>query len=136
MNTTTCSTRPGDARARSQRSAHARSPTPCQPRAHARACGYKSHPGLDRTPPRVPDPTQAWVRRRLPRERRASGRASHDHRRPAKPATPRPIRPSCYLLWASVKLPEPGIELYLTGDTGSTSPDFNRPPSHVDRGPR
>jgi hypothetical protein len=35
-----------------------------------------------------------------------------------------------------VKLPELGIELYLTGDTGSTSPDFTRPPVHVDRAPR
>jgi hypothetical protein len=63
-----------------------------QPRVHARA--YKSHPGLDRTPSRVADPTQAQVRWSLPRERGASGRASHDHRRPAKPATPRPVRPS------------------------------------------
>jgi hypothetical protein len=31
-----------------------------------------------------------------------------------------------------VKLPEPGIELYLTGDAESTSPDFNWPPSHID----
>jgi hypothetical protein len=45
------------ARARSRRSAHARSPAPCQPRAHARDHGYKSHPGLDRTSPRVTDPT-------------------------------------------------------------------------------
>jgi hypothetical protein len=64
-------------------------PVPCQSRAHARARGYKSHPDLDRTPPRVPDPTRAHVRRRLPRERRASGRASHDQCRPAKLATPR-----------------------------------------------
>jgi hypothetical protein len=78
------------ARARPRRSTHARSPAPCQPCAR----GYKSHPGLDRTPPCVPDPTRAQVRRRLPRERRASGRASHDHCRPAKPATPRPVRSS------------------------------------------
>jgi hypothetical protein len=35
-----------------------------------------------------------------------------------------------------MKLPEPGIELYLAGDTGSTSPDFTRPPAYVDRAPR
>jgi hypothetical protein len=35
-----------------------------------------------------------------------------------------------------VKLPEPGIELYLAGDTGSTSPDFTRPPAYIDRAPR
>jgi hypothetical protein len=85
---------PWRARARPLRSAHARSSVPCQPGTHARARGYKSHPGLDRTPPCVPDPTRARVRRRLPRERRASGCASHDHRRLAKPATLRPVRPS------------------------------------------
>jgi hypothetical protein len=63
---------PWRARARPRRSAHARSPASCHARAHAR--GYKSHPSLDRTPPRVPDPTRARVRRCLPRERRASGR--------------------------------------------------------------
>jgi hypothetical protein len=76
------------ARARPRCSAHARSPAPCQPHAHAR--NYKSHPSLDRTPPRVPDPTRAQVRRRLPKERHASGRTSHGHCRPAKPAAPRP----------------------------------------------
>jgi hypothetical protein len=60
----------------------------------ARARGYKSHPGLDRTPLRVPDPARAQVHRRLPREQRASGRASNGHRRPAKPAIPHPARPS------------------------------------------
>jgi hypothetical protein len=68
--------------------------TPRQPRVHARTRAYKSHPGLDRTPPRVDDPTRAQVRRSLPRERGASGRASHGHRRLANPATPRPVRPS------------------------------------------
>jgi hypothetical protein len=82
------------ARARPPRSAHARSPAPCQPCAHARARVYKSHSSLDRTPPRVTDPTRAQVRRSLPRERGAIDRASHDHRRPAKPATPRPVQPS------------------------------------------
>jgi hypothetical protein len=93
MNTTTCSTRPGNARARSRRSTRARSPAPCQPRAHAHARGYKSHNGLDRTPPRDPNPARARVPQRLAREQRASGRASHDHRRPAKPAILRPVRP-------------------------------------------
>jgi hypothetical protein len=39
-------------------------------------------------------------------------------------------------LQTSVKLPEPGIELYHIGDTGSMLPDFTRPPAHVDRAPR
>jgi hypothetical protein len=55
MNTTTCSTRPGNTRARSRRSARAHSPAPCQPRAHAHARGYKAHTGLDRTPPLTPN---------------------------------------------------------------------------------
>jgi hypothetical protein len=79
------------ARARPWLFANARSPAPFQPRAHAR--GYKSHPGLDRTPLRATDPTRAQVRRSLPRERGASGRASHVHRRPTNPATPHPVRP-------------------------------------------
>jgi hypothetical protein len=80
------------ARARPRRSAHARSPAPRQPRVHAHA--YKSHPGLDRTPPCATDLTQARVRRSSPREQGASGRASHDHSRPANLAIPHPIRPS------------------------------------------
>jgi hypothetical protein len=65
-----------------------------QPCAHTRAHGYKAHLGLNRTPPRLPDLAQARVHQRLPREPRASGRARHDHRRPAKPAILRPVRPS------------------------------------------
>jgi hypothetical protein len=34
-----------------------------------------------------------------------------------------------------MKHPELGIELYLTGDTRSRSPDFTRPPAHVDWAP-
>jgi hypothetical protein len=136
MNMTTCSTRPGNARARPRRSARARSPAPCQPHAHARARGYKAHTSLDRTPSLTPNPARARVHRCLPREPRASGRASHDHRRPAKPAILHSVRPLGYLLRTSVKLPEPRIEQYLAGDAGSTSSDINRPPSHVDRAPR
>jgi hypothetical protein len=64
-----------------------------QPRAHACTRNYKAHLGLDRTPLHVPDPARARFRRRLHREPRASGRASHDHHRPAKLAILRPIRP-------------------------------------------
>jgi hypothetical protein len=52
------------------------SPALCQPRAHAHPRGYKAHLGLDRTPPRVPEPARARIRRRLPREPCASGRAA------------------------------------------------------------
>jgi hypothetical protein len=55
---------------------------PHQPRAH----GYKANPGLDRTPLRAPNPARARVHSRLPKERRARGRVSPDHRRPATPA--------------------------------------------------
>jgi hypothetical protein len=102
------------ARARPRRSAHARSPAPRQPRVHARAHAYKSHPGLERTPPRATDQTLARVRQSLPRERGASGRASHS-----------PPRPTLGI--ASMDLGEAsraGIELYLTRDTESMSPNF------------
>jgi hypothetical protein len=89
INTTTCSTRPGNARACPDAQPRARRAALRQPRGHAR--GYKAHPGLDRTPPRAPNPARARVHRRLPRERRASGRASPSHRRPA---TPTPLRPA------------------------------------------
>jgi hypothetical protein len=78
-------------------------PSALRPRAQPRAAptsrprcarAYKSHPGLDRTPPRATDPAQARVRRSSPREQGASGRAGHGHRRPANLAIPRPVRPS------------------------------------------
>jgi hypothetical protein len=56
---------------------------PHQPRAHARARDYKANPSLDRTTPLNPNPAQAPVHRRSPCARRASGRPSPDHRRPA-----------------------------------------------------
>jgi hypothetical protein len=96
INTTTCSTRPGNARACPGARPRVRLASPRQPRAH----GYKANPGLDRTPPRAPNPAQAQVHWRLPRERRASGRASPDHHRPAAPTLLHPV-------WPSVKLPEP-----------------------------
>jgi hypothetical protein len=65
----------------------------CQPLAHTHARSYKTHIGLDRTPPLTPNLARARVRRRLPREQRANGRASHDHRRPAKPAILHPVQP-------------------------------------------
>jgi hypothetical protein len=79
-NTATCSTRPGDARAR--------------PGARPRACharGYKANLGLDRTPPRVPNPARARVHRCLPCARRASGRPNLAHHRPATPALLHPV---------------------------------------------
>jgi hypothetical protein len=110
--------------------AQPRAVSPC---AHARARGYKTHTGLDCTPPHAPNPARARVRWRLPRERCASGRASHSHRRSVKLAILHPVQPLGKLLCASVKLPEPRIGQHLTGDAGSTSPDFNRSSSHVDR---
>jgi hypothetical protein len=67
--------------------------------------------------------------------RRVSGRPRINHHRLAILAIPRPVRPSRDSLRVSVKLPEPGIELYLAGDTGSTSPDLTRSPAYVDRAP-
>jgi hypothetical protein len=64
FNTTTCSMRPGNARARLGARPHTRRATLRQP--HARARGYKAHPGLDRTPPLTPNPARARVHQRLP----------------------------------------------------------------------
>jgi hypothetical protein len=87
-------------------------------------------------PPLALNLTEAQDHWRLLCARRASGRSRPDHRRPATLAIPRPVRPSRESLRVSVKLPEPGIELCLAGDTGSTSPDFTRSPTYVDRAPR
>jgi hypothetical protein len=95
-NTTTCSTRPGNARARTGARPRTRHAALRQPRAHARA--YKANPSLDRTPPLAPNPARAQVHRRLPWERRVSGRPSPDHRRPATPPRFTPPDPSASFL--------------------------------------
>jgi hypothetical protein len=109
---------------------------PSQARAAARARAYKASQGFNRTPPLALDLAGAQDHRRLPCTRRASGRPSTHHRRPANRAIPSPVRPSRDTLRASVKLPEQGIKLCLTGDTDSGSPDFTRSPVSVDRAPR
>jgi hypothetical protein len=91
INTAMCSTCPGNARARPGARPRTRHVALRQPRAHARARGYKAHPGLDRTPPRAPNPARARVHERLPRERRASGRASPSHRGLATLALVHPV---------------------------------------------
>jgi hypothetical protein len=82
------------------------------PTAHARA--YKASQDFDRTPLRALDLTGARDRLSLPCARRASGRPSTRHRRPANQAIPHPVQPSRETLRASMKLPEQGIRLYLT----------------------
>jgi hypothetical protein len=59
INRTTSSTRPGNARACPGARPRALRTTLRQLRAHARARGYKANPGLDRMPPRAPNPAQA-----------------------------------------------------------------------------
>jgi hypothetical protein len=135
-NTSTCSTRPERARARP-------APEPARPARRqatfvspARACAYKASQGFSRTPPRALDLTRARDRLSLPCTRRASGRPSTRHRRPANQAIPSPVRPSRETLRASVKLPERGIKLCLARDTRSRPSDFTRPPASIDRAPR
>jgi hypothetical protein len=135
-NTATCSTRPSNARARPGARPRTHRAAPSQTRAHARAHAYKADRGLDRTPPLALNLAGAQVHRRLLCARRASGHPRPDHRRPAILAIPRPVWPSREPLCVSVKLPEPGIELYLAGDIGSTSLDFTRSLVYVDRAPR
>jgi hypothetical protein len=91
INTATCSTRPGNARACPGARPHARRATLRQPCAHAHARGYKANPDLDCTPPRAPNPARARVHWRLPRERHASGSASPSHRGPATLALLHPV---------------------------------------------
>jgi hypothetical protein len=131
-----CSTRPGIARARPGAQPHTRRAKPSQTRAPARARAYKASRGFNRMPSLALNLTGAPDHRRLLFARRASGRLRPDHRRPANQAIPRPVRPSREPPRVSVKLPEPGIELYLARDTGSVSPDFTRSPAYVDRAPR
>jgi hypothetical protein len=116
------------ARTRAPRAAPSHACVPC-PR-------HKASQGFSRTPPHALDLTGARDRRSLPCTRRASGRPSTRHHRPANRAIPSPVQPSRETLCASVKLPERGIELCLAGDTGSRSPDFTRLPANVDRAPR
>jgi hypothetical protein len=108
---------------------------PCQaaPASPARARAYKSPSGVDRTPPRTLDLTEARNHRRLPRARRACGHPSPCHRRPANRALPSHARPLEETVHASVKLPEQGIGLCFAREASPRSPDFARPPMNVDR---
>jgi hypothetical protein len=132
-NTSTCSTRPELARARPAPEPVCPAPRRAMLVSPARARAYKPSQGFSRTPPCALDLTRARERQSLPCTRRASGRSSTHRRRPANRAFPRPVRPSRETLHASVKLQERGIELCLTGDAGSRSPDFSRPPANLDR---
>jgi hypothetical protein len=134
--TSTCSTRPGIAKARPGARPRAHRATPSQTRAPARARAYKANRGFNRTPPLALNLTGAPDHQRLLSARRASGHPRPDHRRPANRAIPRPVRPLREPPGVSVKLLEPGIELCLAGDTGSASSDFARSPTNVDRAPR
>jgi hypothetical protein len=65
---------------------------PWQRQSMPSALGPRVQPHVVSTP-RAPNPARARVRRRLPREQRASGRASLSHYRPATPALLYPGRP-------------------------------------------
>jgi hypothetical protein len=134
--TSTCSTRPNLARARPAPEPVRPAPRQATPMSPARAHAYKASQGINSMPPRALDLTGARDRRSLPCTRRASGRPSTRHRRPANRAIPSPVPPSRKTLCASVKLPERGIKLCLAGDAGSRSPDFTRPPANIDQAPR
>jgi hypothetical protein len=125
-NTSTCSTRPKRARARPAPDTPQPAPHQAMHVSAARARAYKANQGFSRTPPRALDLTGARDCRSLPCKRRASGRPSTCHHRPANRAIPSPVQPSEETLRASVKLLERGIELCLAGDTRSRSPDFTR----------
>jgi hypothetical protein len=90
INTTTCSTRPDNAKARPGARPRAHRATPRQPLAHAIVRGYKAHPAST-IHPCAPKPCPSTSSPELPRERRARGRASPGHRRPATPALLHPV---------------------------------------------
>jgi hypothetical protein len=135
-NTSTCSTRSERARARPTPNPTRPAPRQAAPVSPARARVYKARRSFSRTPPRALDLTGARDHRRLPCRRRASGRPIPRHRRPASRAIPNPVQPLEETLRASMKLPERGIELCLTGDAGSRSPDFTQSLVNIDRAPR
>jgi hypothetical protein len=135
-NTSTCSTRPERARARPAPEPARPAPRQATPMSPARARAYNASQGFSRMPPRALDLTGARDRQSLPCTRRASGRPSTRHRRPANRAIPYPVQPLRETLRASVKLLEQRIELCLAGDARSRSPDFTRSPANIDRAPR
>ena len=117
---------------------HAQRPTPrappcAAPVSPACARAYKAHRSFNCTPPRALDLTGARDHRCLPCKRRARGHPIPCHRRPACRALPSHARPSEETVHASVKLPEQGIRLCLTGEASPRSPDFTRSPVNVDR---
>jgi hypothetical protein len=116
-----CSTRPERARARPAPEPARPVPRQATPVSPASARAYKASQGYRRMPPGALDLTGARDRRSLPCTRRASGRPSARHRRPAGRAIPSPVQPSRETLRALVKLPERGIELCLAGDCGGTA---------------
>jgi hypothetical protein len=109
---------------------HAPRAAPVSP---ARARAYKAHRSFNRTPPRALHLTGARDYRRLPCRQRARGQPIPRHRRPTNRAFPSRARPSEWTVHASVKLPEQGIGLCLTGEASPRSPDFTRSPVNVDR---
>jgi hypothetical protein len=109
---------------------------PSRTRALARALAYKATRGFDHMPLLALNLDGAPVHRRLLCARRVNGHPRTDHRRPAILAIPRPVWPSRESPRVSEKLLEQGIELYLAGDIGSTSPDFTRSSAYVDRAPQ
>jgi hypothetical protein len=117
--TSTCSTRPGIARACPGAWPHAHCAAPSRTRARARA--YKASRGFDRTPPLALNLVGAPVHQRLLCARRASGHTRTHRSRPAILAIPRPVRPSREPPRVSVKLPAPGIE-----STSPETPDQRR----------
>jgi hypothetical protein len=93
-NTSTCSTRPERTRACPAPDPACPTPRQATPVSPARAHDYKASRSFSRTPPRALDLTGARDRRSLPCRRRASGRPSTRHRRPANRAIPNPVQPS------------------------------------------
>jgi hypothetical protein len=132
-NTSTCSTHSERARARPAPDPACPAPRRAEPVSPARARAYKASSGVDRTPPRTLDLTEARNHRRSPYRQHARGHPIPRQRRPVCRALPIHARPSEETVHASVKLPEQGIGLCLTREASPRSPDFTRPPVNGDR---
>jgi hypothetical protein len=90
--TNTCSTCPGNARARLDAWPHAPVPHDARPRAHTCARAYKTDRGLDLMPSLALSPAQAQDRRSSLCARRVSCCPSLDHRGPATMAHLHPVQ--------------------------------------------
>jgi hypothetical protein len=128
--TTTCSTRPGKARARPDVGPRARRANPAPTPAPVTIKPTSALTVQPRSLPTPPERTFTGIRptHGVPATARAPTTAD---RRLQSSSTP--SDPSASFPGAQRSSPNPQTKHQLTGDAGLTPPNFNRSPSHVDR---